>query len=115
MVIDKSRESFEELSQIQHKKEKLQKELKECKISETEFGNNFFNDMKEIDRIKEESNGEYKVLAILDECQATLVGIKKRTDAWYEDTKKNIDRELKKLEDDEIQIRYKQTSEGDKE
>ena len=115
MGTDNNRECIEELSQIQQKKEQFQKELQDYKKIETEFGNNFFNDMKEIDRIKEESNSENKVLTILDECQATLIGIKKRTDAWCEEAKKNIDRNLKQLEDEEIQLRYKQASEGNKE
>lgn len=108
-----SEKYVDELNDIQRKKEQFQKDLQEQKKFETEFENNFFNDMKEIEKIKAESEGDIKTLSILEECQATLSGIKKRIDAWSEDTQKSITSQLKQLDEDEIQFRYKINTEGE--
>ena len=94
------------MEEIHKQRDVYQEQLAMNKKDAKEFEDSFFNDMRELEAIKQEYLDDIRLLDRTEMCQNTLQGIKRKMDNMFEEMQKELTRKMKDLDDREGYLRY---------
>lgn len=94
------------MEDIRKTRESYQEQLAIKKKAEEEFSIHFYNDMRELEAIKDASLDNSILLDKTENCQNTLQGMKRKIDDMFETMQKELLGKIKELDDKEGYLRY---------